>query len=122
MQYWLRWQKGRQQSGYDKMLLVATRLPFVWLRGFDAYLLRFPVGSHIPPHRDVVESGRHYRLNIVLHLARKGGVFSCSDSLFESKRIKLFRPDIAEHAVSEVEAGTRLLLSVGWVRGSNTSS
>lgn len=114
--HWLRWQKGRQQSGYDKMLLATARLPFTWLQGFDVYLLRFPVGSAIRPHRDEVEGGRHYRLNIILRPAKVGGVFSCTESIYESARIKLFRPDVSEHAVSEVLEGTRLLLSVGWVR------
>lgn len=58
MKNWLRWQKGRQASGYDKMLLATARLPFAWLQGFDVYVLRFPVGSHIPAHKEVVDSGR----------------------------------------------------------------
>jgi hypothetical protein len=37
---WLRWQKGRQQSGYGKMLIIYNKLGVE----FDAYLLRFPVG------------------------------------------------------------------------------
>lgn len=76
MKNWLRWQKGRQASGYDKMLLATARLPFAWLQGFDVYVLRFPVGSHIPAHKDVVDSGKHYRLNIILFPARQGGVFA----------------------------------------------
>jgi hypothetical protein len=52
LQLWLRWQKGRQNSGYDKLLLAAVPFPIP----FDCYLLRFPEGSQIPPHRDPVAS------------------------------------------------------------------
>jgi hypothetical protein len=54
LQLWLRWQKGRQNSGYDKLLLAAVPFPIP----FDRYLLRFPEGSQIPPHRDPVRAGR----------------------------------------------------------------
>ena len=53
---WLNWQKGRQQSGYDKMLLVYIPLGIK----LDVFLLRFPIGSEIPPHRDIVKAGRHF--------------------------------------------------------------
>ena len=43
---WLRWERGRQGSGYDKLLLAAN----AFLIPFDLYLLRFPVGTYIPPH------------------------------------------------------------------------
>ncbi|WP_341501277.1 hypothetical protein [Gallaecimonas sp. GXIMD4217] len=49
---WLRWQKGRQQSGYDKLLLLTG----TWPLPFDCYLLRFNEGSAIPPHVDRVGS------------------------------------------------------------------
>ncbi|MFC6977979.1 hypothetical protein [Microbulbifer taiwanensis] len=63
-----------------------------------------------------MNSGRHYRLNIVIKRAKSGGEFLCDSPIYESARIKLFRPDIAEHAVSEVQSGTRYVLSLGWVR------
>lgn len=110
-----RWQRGRQASGYDKMLLL--RLP--WPMPCDAYLLRFPEGSEIPPHTDPVATGRHYRLNIVVRKARSGGEFQCAHPIYASTRIKLFRPDACEHSVTRVQSGSRYVLSFGWVlRGS----
>ena len=111
----LRWQKGRQETGYDKMLLAtAKRIPLP----FDLYLLKFGVGSEIPPHKDPVEVGEHYRLNIVLKKAKEGGDFICSETLWQTSRIKYFRSDISEHAVSKVTVGTRYVLSLGWLRNS----
>ena len=106
-----RWQRGRQESGYDKMLLCTS----VWPLKFDTYLLKFPQNSLIEPHVDKVAAGKHYRLNIVLKEAAQGGVFVCQHPLFETRRIKLFRPDIAEHSVTRIEKGNRYVLSVGWV-------
>ncbi len=107
-----RWERGRQKSGYDKMLLCGA----IWPIKFDTYLLKFPQGSEIAPHTDKVESGKHYRLNLVLKSAEIGGEFICANPIFETKRIKLFRPDVSEHQVSKVEKGNRYLLSVGWVK------
>ncbi|QZO15159.1 2OG-Fe(II) oxygenase [Pseudoalteromonas piscicida] len=109
---YFRWQFGRQQSGYQKMLLATA----MWPVKFDMYLLKFPTGCEVPPHTDKVVSGKHFRLNIVLKRAKLGGEFKCKDPLYSSSRIKLFRPDKSEHSVSKVEAGTRVLLSIGWVR------
>ena len=107
-----RWQRGRQLSGYDKMLLLQS----YWPLPFDVYLLRFPEGSEIAPHTDPVSKGRHYRVNVILWRAGQGGEFQCSDPLFESARIKFFRPDVSTHSVSKVLRGRRYVLSVGWVR------
>ena len=107
-----RWQRGRQESGYDKMLLCTA----LWPIKFDTYILKFPEGSEITPHTDQVNSGQHYRLNIVLKNAVNGGDFSCEESIFQTKRITLFRPDICQHQVSKVLKGNRYLLSIGWVK------
>lgn len=107
-----RWEQGRQQSGYDKMLLAGAR----WPLKFDLYLLKFPTGSEIPPHTDPVTESRHYRLNIVLKNAIEGGEFICKDPIFETRRLKLFRPDVSEHQVTKIIKGQRLLLSLGWLR------
>ena len=108
-----RWQKGRQKSGYEKMLLARAW----WPLKFDVYLLKFPQGCEVPTHTDKVTAGRHYRLNIILKQARRGGQFVCKTPIYSSKRIKLFRPDISEHAVTKVTLGNRYLLSIGWVCG-----
>ena len=108
-----RWQRGRQGSGYDKMLLLT--LP--WPIPFDSYLIRYPEGSSIPPHTDPVRGGRHYRLNIILKASESGGEFICSHPIYASARIKLFRPDACEHSVTPVVGGSRYVLSIGWVLG-----
>lgn len=106
-----RWEKGRQQSGYDKMFLLGSK----WFLKFDIYLLRFKVGSEIKPHTDKVKKGKHYRVNIVLIQAKEGGEFMCSNPIYQSDRIKFFRPDVCEHSVTKVIRGNRYLLSIGWV-------
>lgn len=108
-----RWQRGRQKSGYDKMLLLQS----MWPLPLDAYLLRFPKGSEIRPHTDPVSEGRHYRLNFVVKKANVGGEFVCVTPIFETGRIKFFRPDACEHSVSRVIKGSRYVFSIGWVRG-----
>ncbi len=108
-----RWRRGRQASGYDKMLL----LRLTWPLPCDVYLLRFPTGSEIHPHTDSVALGRHYRLNIAICKALAGGEFRCTAPIYASPRINLFRPDASEHSVTRVESGRRYVLSFGWVRG-----
>ena len=109
---WLRWERGRQRSGYDKMLLLASPFPLP----FDCYLLRFPEGSEIPPHRDPVKSGRHFRLNIVLTRPAAGGEFVCDNPIIDRPRIKYFRSDACTHSVTRVVGGSRYVLSIGWVK------
>jgi hypothetical protein len=108
----LRWRRGRQETGYDKMLMLQSP----WPLPFDVYLLRFREGAEIPPHTDPVSSGRHFRCNIVLKRATVGGDFVCTRPIFATPRIKLFRPDACEHSVTRVARGTRYVLSIGWVR------
>jgi len=107
-----RWQRGRQLSGYDKMLLLQS----LWPIPFDCYLLRFPEGAEIAPHVDKVSHGKHYRLNIVVKRAKSGGEFVCKTPIFTSTRIKYFRPDVCEHSVTRVTEGSRYVLSIGWIR------
>ncbi|BCU65993.1 hypothetical protein F941_00352 [Acinetobacter bouvetii DSM 14964 = CIP 107468] len=108
---WLRWQKGRQQSGYDKMLIIYNKLGVEC----DAYLLRFLVGSMIPQHQDPVQKGRHFRLNIIIKKSQSGGEFICERDIINLPRIKLFRPDLYRHEVTEVVGSPRYVLSIGWV-------
>jgi 2OG-Fe(II) oxygenase superfamily len=112
-----RWQRGRQGSGYDRMLLLTAP----WPLPFDSYLIRYPEGSSIPPHTDPVEHGRHYRLNVILKSSKSGGEFVCASPIYSSKRVKLFRPDACEHSVTRVEGGSRYVLSIGWVLGKNAT-
>ena len=108
---WLRWQVGRQQSGYDKMLLLQNSFRIKC----DAYFLRFPMGSKISPHKDTVQKGRHFRLNIIIQKSQSGGEFVCEQSIINLPRVKLFRPDLYQHVVTEVFGRSRYVLSIGWV-------
>ena len=108
---WLRWDRGRQDTGYDKLLLAAN--PF--LVPFDLYLHRYPVGPHIPSHRDPVPNGRHYRLNVVVRRSIAGGEFICDNPIYSSERVNFFRPDVSTHSVTKVEGRLRHVLSLGWI-------
>jgi len=108
-----RWQQGRQGSGYDKMLLLTASWPIA----FDSYLIRYPIGSSIPPHTDPVTGSNHYRLNVIVKRSIGGGEFICSNPILSTARIKLFRPDRSEHSVTEVTGSRRYVLSLGWLWG-----
>ena len=108
---WLWWEPGRQGTGYDKCLIVTSSFPVP----FDCYLLRFPDGTEIPPHRDPVGTGRHYRLNVVVKRAPSGGDFICADPILDWGRLKFFRSDRSIHSVTRVVGGSRYVLSIGWV-------
>jgi hypothetical protein len=107
----VKWTKGRQNTGYLKKRLISNSL----FLPFDLYILKFPENSYIPPHIDLVDTGKHYRLNIVLKHPKRGGEFICKNVIFENKFIKLFRPDENEHSLTEILEGTRYVLSMGWV-------
>jgi 2OG-Fe(II) oxygenase superfamily len=118
----LRWERGRQGTGYDKLLITHGK---TW----DAWLLRYPEGSFIGEHTDPVDPGlRHYRCNIVLWHANEGGEFQTKvgspgpTPIINLNRIKVFRPDITTHGVSKIIRGTRYVLSIGWVRKQLTST
>ena len=91
-----RWERGIQNSGYDKMLLCGA----LWPIKFDTYLLKFSQGSEIAPQIDTINSGKHNRLNIILKKARVVAKFICANPIFATERVKLFRPDISEHQVT----------------------
>lgn len=106
---WLQWEKGRQEGGYDKMMLLQSQL----LR-CDLYILRFPPGSEIKPHRDPVDGREHYRANLTVWPAPKGGAFVCENPLYQSRYFNFFRPDISTHSMTRVEGGSQYILSFGW--------
>ncbi|RYE56439.1 MAG: 2OG-Fe(II) oxygenase [Sphingobacteriales bacterium] len=108
-----RWQQGRQGSGYEKALIATAPFPVP----FDCYLLRYSTGAFVPRHVDQVQQGeRHFRLNIVLNKKFVGGDFQHEGKpIYESKRIKIFRPDLLPHWVTPVKVGTRYVLSIGWI-------
>lgn len=127
------WEPGRQGTGYEKLplrgaladreatlapLLVQARVSLgVEPTDWDAYLLRFPEGSHVPPHRDPSSGGRHLRLNTLVRAAAPGtGELRLEGQVFdlaEGDAVR-FRSDAVTHQVSRVE-GERLVFSVGCV-------
>jgi hypothetical protein len=112
----LRWKKGRQNTGYELLTLFSFKLPFHFLNGLDCHVIRYKPGDFIPEHTDNVSTGqKHFRINIVLKQC-KGGEFICPEAKrYFFNRILFFRPDIMKHSVSLCE-GTRLVLSIGWVK------
>ncbi len=112
-----KWLQGRQQgSTYFKLPLLVSE----WLK-LDVHLIRIPKGGEVKPHLDASPSGyKHWRLNITLWAASKGGVVHwlgpASGKEYEANRIFLFRPDLCTHYVSRVDEGFVLLFSVGWLR------
>ncbi len=98
------WIPGRQGTDYFKLLLFNSEK-----HAMDCYVLRYPPHSHIPTHTDPVPGKKHYRLNILL----KGEDKFRGETIFSTKRIKFFRPDITPHSVEEVSQ-ERLILSIGW--------
>ena len=105
----MKWELGRLWTGYRKCKLLTGLFPVP----FDLYLLHFPEGSYIPAHTDPVPGRRHFRLNIVLRKANKGGFFYREQEL-KDQRIHFFRPDESEHFVTRVMEGDRYVLSLGW--------
>ncbi len=91
---WMRWQKGRQNTGYDKLLIASTVCSSI--RCYCA----FPEG--IPP-------------TVLIMRSPSGGEFICANPIFRSSRVNVFRSDVRMHSVSRVVGGTRYVLSIGWV-------
>lgn len=81
----------------------------------DVFLLRFPIDSEIPPHRDQVQSGRHFHLNIILKKAEVGGEFLCEQNIINLARIKFFYSYLSIHSVTKVISNPRYVLSIGWI-------
>lgn len=108
----MKWEEGRQGTGYLKKKIFENYSGIL----FDLYLLKFPEGCHIPKHKDEIGFGKkHYRVNIILKGAKKGGKFKINKTILNLPFIKVFRPDLHEHEVTRVEEGTRYLLSFGLV-------
>jgi len=108
---WLRWQEGRQSTGYEKMLLATAMLPLP----FDLYLLRYRSGAAIPPHTDPVAGMWHFRANLAFG-SYEGRRFVCGHCLMRIGPLAVFRPDLEVHSVTRVTRGTRWVLSLGIVR------
>ena len=111
------WYPGRQDSGYDKMLLfISTRFRF------DFYLLKFPKGIGVPTHKDKVENGfNHHRVNFTWN-----GPYYTGTRMYVLGKAKrfwrfiYFRPDQYEHGLAPVIEDT-YMLSLGWLTKSKSS-
>src|SRR5262249_30967327 len=126
------WTRGRQGTGYDKLALEADALgphgsdllarslhllrdpaPSLW----DCWLLRYEVGAYVPPHVDppLDEGRQHVRLNLLVARAARGGELRLDglEVSLEQGDAVVFRPDLCTHEVSRVDAGARLVWSVG---------
>lgn len=101
------WIPGRQDCGYFKRKIFS----FNWC---DCWLVKFPEGSCIKPHKDPTKGKRHWRFNLILRPAESGGGFWCNGPVpVNLSRFKVFRSDLYEHCVSPIEKGERLVLSFG---------
>lgn len=99
----MKWEPGRQGTGYLKLKLWQGN-------SSDAYLIDYPANSHIPTHVDVVEGVKHFRINIRLW----GPDNFRGKSLCKFWVVNFFRPDIMPHSVEKVSS-RRIILSIGWV-------
>ncbi len=106
----MKWTAGRQGSGYYKKLLAHGK---TW----DFYLLKYPPGSQIPEHTDIVSKKIHQRLNFLLWGEDACRYQDMGPHLEPKKwwRFTLFRPDLVPHRVLRIKS-TRYVLSVGWVK------
>ncbi len=106
----MKWEGGRQQTGYMKKCLINSKR-----FKFDVYLLKYPEGSYIPPHIDsaIIPFHEHHRVNIVLKKPELGGQFFLDGEL-QDGRFHKFRPDQVEHEVTTIHRGTRYVISIGW--------
>ncbi len=118
---------GRQGTGYDRLPVLdlstlGMRMKCLRELGMpvttphDCFLLRFPPGSHIPPHRDLVDPEReHHRINILVDEAPEGGELVMYGMRYplHAGDAYAFRPDLEEHEVTPVIGATRYVFSVG---------
>lgn len=116
---------GRQGTGYEKKNLLDDAMSARLVKRcwqalgepvlYDAWLLRYPVGSEIPVHTDPSLDGMcHVRIN-AMALAGAGGLLYIdgAEVPLDTGDAYLFRPDLMRHMVTKVERNERLMLSVG---------
>ncbi len=102
---------GRQGTGYEKLKLL--ELGSRRFGGIDAYIIRYNVGDSIPAHTDPVSGKKHFRLNVELKKATLGGRLCVKNPILRIGRLCLFRSDVSRHAVTRVNEGQRVVLSLG---------
>lgn len=119
---------GRQGTGYEKSPVGQL---FKWVQDrclaamglgpdvpCDRYVVRYPAGAFIPPHKDDAPLAReHWRVNALVEEGEGGGL------VVEGLEVELsvgdayvFRPDLLLHEVRPVTAGRRVIWTVGALR------
>ena len=104
-----RWGNDKFNTGYRIFTLFYSH-KLKW----DIYIFHYKEGSYIPKHKDPSKYGKHYRFNIELKKADKGGKFICSSVVFKWWRFCLFQADANYHKVTKIEKGSRWVLSFGF--------
>ncbi len=99
------WQQGRQGGNYyKKSITIFKRL--------DLHILKIDPQTFVPIHRDLVESGRHRRINItilgggILFIRRKSWGYT-------KRNIVGFEPGAVDHAFQNGNR-TTYQISIGW--------
>lgn len=125
MSHDVQWEQGRQGTGYLKHGLIHEPAAQLWIQRalhvlgdpeeFDAWLLYYPTGSEIPAHTDPAREGMcHVRLNAIVTGCIGGDLYLGNKKLALSQTdAYIFRPDITLHSVTPIQAGSRIVLSVG---------
>lgn len=113
------WQTGRQNSGYDKMLIASSdRFKF------DFYVLRIPDEMSVPTHCDPSPEGyAHRRINLALCATKPpetcfhGGP---EPLILFGGRLVFFRPDVSPHSLRpravRIPGRATYMLSFGWLK------
>ena len=103
--------KGRQPGGYKKLkIFESKRLKM------DMYLLYFPCGSEVSPHKDPATEGYiHKRTNITLKKPKEGGLVFVEGPVLNIGRFSHFMPSEWRHLMTKITKGSCLMLSIGWL-------
>ena len=125
----LAWEPGRQGTGYLKAALDPRKCPHLQDavaralsalgaegEGHDCYLLRYPPGAYVGPHRDHAPMGlRHARLNALVAAPSVGGDLTIAGVAVPMGvgDAVVFNPDVDVHSVERCSGAERLVLTVG---------
>lgn len=78
----------------------------------DMIIIKYNDGSFLPEHKDPLDGFNCYRINFTFNTGH-GGELKSDKFIFNSKYLKIFRPDANFHSVSKVVNGTRWVFSLG---------
>lgn len=108
----MNWINGRQKDCiYFKIILFIIKNKYF---AFDGYILKYQENQQLPKHKDIVENGVHYRLNI----GYGNALFECEKNIISLKiwkiSVYLFRPDLYFHSLKIIDKTYKI--SLGYVR------